>query len=68
MLLSTLTRQESRALSGVPGVSEIPGAGFNTNHQRQFDTTDLVMVITPHIVRKAHTEMSAPMIMIEPHS
>ncbi|HWZ12715.1 MAG TPA: hypothetical protein VNX22_06190 [Acidobacteriaceae bacterium] len=68
MLLSTLTRQESRALSGIPGVSEIPGAGFNTNHQRQFDTTDLVMVITPHIVRKAHTEMSAPMIMIEPHS
>jgi len=68
MLLSTLTRQESRALSGIPGVSEIPGAGFNTNHQREFDTTDLVMVITPHIVRKAHTEMSAPMIMIEPHS
>jgi general secretion pathway protein D len=68
MLVSTLSRQESRALSGIPGVSEIPGAGLETNHQREFDTTDLVLVMTPHIVRKAHTGMSAPMITIGPHS
>lgn len=68
MLLSTLSRQESRALSGIPGISEIPGGGLSTNHQREFDTTQLLLVITPHIVRRAHIGMSAPMITIPPHS
>jgi hypothetical protein len=68
MLISTLSRQESRALSGIPGFSEIPGTGLKTNEQRHFDTTELVLIMTPHIVRKTHTEMSAPMITIEPHS
>lgn len=68
MLVSTLSRQESRALSGIPGLSEIPGTNLSTNHNRVFDTTDLVLVMTPHIVGQAHHEMSAPMIPIEPHS
>lgn len=67
MILSTLSRQESKALSGVPGLSEIPGAGFSTNRNRQFDTTDLVFVMTPHIVRRAHTTMSSPMITVDAH-
>lgn len=68
MLLSDLSRQESRALSGIPGISEIPGGAFATNHQREFDTSELLLVITPHVVRRAHTEMSSPMIPIPPHS
>jgi type II secretory pathway component GspD/PulD (secretin) len=67
MLVSTLSREESRALSGIPGVSELPGRLY-TNHQRQFNTTNLVLIMTPHIVRRAHAEMSAPMIPIPPHS
>ena len=68
MIMSTLSRQESNALTGVPGLSEIPGLGYSTNKNRQFDTTDLVFVMTPHIVRRAHTTMSSPMITIDAHN
>lgn len=51
VLVSSLSRQESNAVSGIPGLSEIPGFQDATNSSTNLDVTELAIVITPHIVR-----------------
>lgn len=49
-----VSRSETRDLTGVPGVSQIPGlkklAGVN---QKQVEDDELLVVITPHITRRS---------------
>ena len=48
LLASTLTRQESAAISGIPGLGELPGfqtATADTTTQK--DTSELILLITP---------------------
>ncbi len=68
VLFSQLSRSESHALIGIPGLSEIPGFGFGTN--RDVDTTQdsLVVIITPHIVRMTHTHPEGEMVLLPAHS
>jgi Flp pilus assembly secretin CpaC len=51
VLVSTLTRSESNAVTGVPGLSEIPGFADTTDKNSSVDYSRLAIVITPHIVR-----------------
>jgi hypothetical protein len=67
MIVSSLSKQQSRAVSGVPGLSELPGFQSTTNQQMQTDYSDLVIVITPHIVRLAHTQDAGRMFILPVH-
>jgi Flp pilus assembly secretin CpaC len=51
VLVSTLTRSESNAITGIPGLSEIPGFANTTNNKSNLSYSRLAIVITPHIVR-----------------
>lgn len=51
VLVSQLTEQESRALSGTPGLSEIPGMNDVTGRQTENDYSTLLIVISPHVIR-----------------
>lgn len=65
LLVSAVSKQESRGLTGVPGVSDLPGG--STNRQDTAEDTELVLLITPHIVRVAHQEASGPVLpLMEP--
>ena len=64
ILVSALTRQESNAVTGIPGLSEIPGFQSTTNKDTNLDVGELAIVITPHIVRAVHREASEKMIML----
>lgn len=52
-MLAGLIRDDERLIrSGVPGLSDLPLlGGLFTNHRRQAQETDILLTITPHIVR-----------------
>ena len=64
LLMSSLSRQESNAITGIPGLSEIPGFQYTTNNDSDLDVAELAIVITPHIVRAVHQGAQEKMIML----
>jgi len=64
LLISSISRQESNAITGIPGLSEIPGFQSTTNKNSNLDVAELAVVITPHIVRSVRREASEKMIML----
>ncbi|MGA8108904.1 MAG: hypothetical protein WB974_05690 [Acidobacteriaceae bacterium] len=66
VLMSSLSRQESNAVTGIPGLSEIPGFQDATNTDTNLDIGELVVVITPQIVRSSHQQARERMIVL-PH-
>jgi general secretion pathway protein D len=65
LLISSLSKSESGAVSGYPGLAELPGfqstLSDNTTEQ---DTSDLVLLITPHIVRRRSSVIAGPRISL----
>ena len=64
LLVSSLSRQESNAVTGIPGLSEIPGFQSTTNKNSNLDVSELAIVITPHIIRASHRGATEKMIML----
>jgi tetratricopeptide (TPR) repeat protein len=57
MLATSMSREELDAVSGIPGLSEIPGFQSTTNKSTETDTSELVITLTPHIVRRGRDRM-----------
>ena len=61
VVASDMDRSESRAISGTPGLSEIPGMNNVTEKDTQKSFATLLIVITPHVIRytqpSGHTRM-----------
>ncbi len=68
VLVSQLSNQESAALTGYPGLSEIPGLNLYTNRNVTHTRDSLVIVLTPHIVRLSHTHPEGTMVLLPAHS
>ena len=66
-IVSYLTKQQSAAVTGIPGLSELPGFQSTTNKEGEVDSTDLVITITPHIVRLSHTKPASRLVMLPAH-
>ncbi|HLJ79780.1 MAG TPA: hypothetical protein VKT75_20350 [Acidobacteriaceae bacterium] len=66
LLMSSLSRQESEALTGYPGLSDLPGFEAFTNQDSNFDYSELAIVITPHLVRPTPREFAGQMVLL-PH-
>lgn len=62
---SQLTRTESRAISGTPGLSEIPGMNDVTDKTVQKDYATLVLVLTPHVIRATQPAGQTPAMIVE---
>ena len=61
LLLSSLSKSESSAVSGLPGLGELPGfQSVTADRIGQRDTSELVLLITPHIVRRRSPNMAGP--------
>jgi len=63
LIASTLSKSETGAISGIPGLSELPGfqtlSGYKTT---ETDSSELVLLITPHVVRHRSNETHGPRI------
>jgi general secretion pathway protein D len=51
VVVSDLDKQQSRAISGVPGFSEIPGLNDVTSKDNQRSYATLLIIMTPHVIR-----------------
>ena len=65
--MSDLTKQESNAVTGVPGLSELPGFQSSTDSDRQLTSSTLLILITPHVLRHTQTEVAGPAILLPRH-
>jgi len=64
-VVSQLDKSQSRAVSGTPGISEIPGMNNLTGKDNQKDYSTLLIVITPHLVRGTQAAGHSPMMRVE---
>ena len=63
LLASSLSRNESAAISGLPGISELPGFQTATAVKTtETDTSELVLLVTPHVVRHRLNIVAGPRI------
>lgn len=59
LLASQVSTSETRDIQGVPGLSEIPGFQSTTDDNKQTSSGELLMTITPHIVREGGVRIAS---------
>ena len=64
MLVSTVSKTETAALTGLPGLSELPGFQAPTQGTGEKDSSQLVVVVTPHVVRSLSDELFGPRVPV----
>jgi Flp pilus assembly secretin CpaC len=65
VLVSELDESQSRAVSGTPGISEIPGLNDVTGKDTQKNYASLLIVITPHLIRTTQAAGHTTMMRVE---
>jgi type II secretory pathway component GspD/PulD (secretin) len=65
LMVSSLTKNESASLSGYPGLAYLPGFQTATADKiTMTDSSDLVLLITPHVTRRRPNLTSGPRIAV----
>uniref|UniRef100_E6QIM0 Type II/III secretion system secretin-like domain-containing protein n=1 Tax=mine drainage metagenome TaxID=410659 RepID=E6QIM0_9ZZZZ len=65
VLFSDLSSQETRALNGMPGISDIPGLQDITDIQLSQNVARLIVLVTPSIARETQPKGHSPMLMVD---
>jgi Flp pilus assembly secretin CpaC len=60
-----LDKSQSRTISGVPGISEIPGMNDVTDKDTQNSSSTLLIIMTPHVIRGTHAAGHSPMMRVD---
>jgi general secretion pathway protein D len=68
LVVGDLSRQESNAVSGTPGLTELPGFAALSSTTKEFDVSNLAILVTPHILRRRHSDLTGPLIPLPHHS
>jgi type II secretory pathway component GspD/PulD (secretin) len=59
LLASEVSSSETKAVQGLPGLSELPGFQSTTNDNKTVSTGELLITITPHLVREGGLHMAS---------
>jgi general secretion pathway protein D len=65
VIVSSVDKEESRALSGLPGLTEIPGLNQITETDVQRNYASLLVIVTPRVVRWTQAGGHSPILRIE---
>ena len=65
VIVTAVDKEESRALSGWPGLTEIPGMNQITDTEAQRNYASLLIIVTPRVVRGTQAAGHSPMFRIE---
>jgi type II secretory pathway component GspD/PulD (secretin) len=65
VVVSDIDKQQSRAISGVPGLSEIPGLNDITGNDTQKNYASLLIIMTPRVIRGTQSAGHSPMMRVE---
>lgn len=63
LMVSNVSKTESAAMSGIPGLSELPGFQIPATENVEKNSSQLVMVVTPHVVRRRSDMVASPRIV-----
>lgn len=66
LVTSSVSSTESKSLSGIPGLSELPGFGWTASPTTQLTVGRLLIVISPHIISATHTRIASKMLFLTP--
>jgi Flp pilus assembly secretin CpaC len=64
MLVSSVSKTETAALTGLPGLSELPGFQAPTQGTAEKDTSQLVVVVTPYVARGPSDQLFGPRVPV----
>ena len=64
LVTSAVSSTESLSLSGIPGLSELPGFSWTASPTTQLTTGRLLIVISPHIISATHTRIASKMLFL----
>jgi Flp pilus assembly secretin CpaC len=67
LMASEVSASETRDVQGLPGLSELPGFQGTTNSSTEKDTGELLISITPHIIRENSLQIASHPLLV-PHS
>jgi type II secretory pathway component GspD/PulD (secretin) len=67
LMASEVSASETRDVQGLPGLSELPGFQGTTNSSTEKDTGELLISITPHIIRENSLQIASRPLLV-PHS
>jgi len=69
LLASEVSSQETKAVQGLPGLSELPGFQSTTNQNKTVSTGELLIAITPHVVREGGLHIASRPLLLpyDPH-
>ena len=65
MVATEVDKSESLAISGTPGISEIPGMNDLTGKDSEKNYATIVIVMTPHVVRGTQAAGHTPMMRVD---
>jgi len=65
VLAGEIDKSEMRAISGYPGLSEIPGFNDITDKDVEQNYATLLIIITPYVIRSPHLAGHTPMLMVD---
>jgi type II secretory pathway component GspD/PulD (secretin) len=63
-MVSYVSKSEVKAMAGIPGLSELPGFQMPTLDNVEKDNSQLVVLITPHIVRRPPDLLTGPRVPV----
>lgn len=65
VIAGEMDKSEARAISGLPGLSELPGLNDVTEKTTDENDSTLLIILTPHVVRTPFGEFKGPMLPLE---
>jgi general secretion pathway protein D len=68
LVVGDLSRSESLAISGTPGLTELPGFSSLGSTTKEYDVSNMAILMTPHILRRRHSDLIGPVIPLPRHS
>jgi general secretion pathway protein D len=68
LLASTVSRTESAAIAGIPGLGQLPGFQTATaDTVKETDSSELLLLVTPHVTRRRSNVSAGPRIAVNLH-
>jgi tetratricopeptide (TPR) repeat protein len=65
VLAAEIDKSEMRSISGLPGLSEIPGLNNITDKNVEKDSATLLIILTPRVMRNPHIAGHTPMLHVD---
>ena len=67
LMISSLSKTESTVVNGIPGLGELPGfQSITADNNRERDSSEIVVLLTPRLVRHRQTLTVGPRIPVSP--